>query len=386
MSRCANPERRVRAGSVWIAAAIVLALTACLIGFRESVGATGTPVAGPTPAGDDLPTGLVPARPDAPVVYGVGAGGLYLSDDGNRWEEVGPPPPAGAVVVAVDEPNLLLAGDRPVCARGTEGTSGSPLQRSTDGGASWDSPAAEMQLLPLAVWAEPPLALAADCVNLVISTDAGEEWRPVFGTNAQEPGRESGFRPTVLLPLPAVPSAERSALLVGTSDGGASRLWRVDLSDPNAPGIGEPLLEFYGNGALDANEDLYVLGTPRGVYVSSDHGATWELQRAGLETVTVSVDPFRAPMPAEEQGRRIDAVAIDPSDSSHLFAGTAGGLFESQDTGTSWQPVAGVDEGVIAIVLRPEARRLLVQTVTGIVAVSLDPVNPSITGRARVGP
>src|SRR5215203_4838815 len=115
---------------------------------------------------------------------------------------------------------------------------------------------APMWLLPLAVWAEPPLALAANCVNLVISTDAGEEWRPVFGTNAQKPGRESGFRPTVFLPLPAVSSSERSALLVGTSDGGASRLWRVDLSDPNAPGIDGPLLEFCGNGALDVGRPV----------------------------------------------------------------------------------------------------------------------------------
>ena len=61
------------------------------------------------------------------------------------------------------------------------------------------------------------------------------------------------------------------------------------------------------------------------MYISADRGTTGELQGAGLETATVSVDPFRAPMPAEEQRRRIEAVAIDPSDSSHLFAGTAGG-------------------------------------------------------------
>jgi photosystem II stability/assembly factor-like uncharacterized protein len=110
-----------------------------------------------------------------------------------------------------------------------------------------------------------------------------------------------------------------------------------------------------------------------GVWPSADAGVTWRQSRRGLEEVTLSVDPLRAPIPEAEQQRGfgIDAVAIDPGAPHRLFAGTIGGLYESTDDGATWQQVPGVAGRVTELVVLPATDSLLAATEEGVVTVSL---------------
>ena len=341
-----------------------LLVTGAPVGTSAAGAVVPTPVAAQALVvdGDTIAT-LVPAPPDASAIYAVGSAGLYRSHDGGEsWTLAGPPPPPGRLVVAADDPMLLLAGDRPPCALG--GDRPLPLSRSQDGGASWQVVAGMTDVRPLAIWGRHDLALGATCVDLLLSADAGVTWQAALP--------RSEFQASAFAPLGGTAASGLAGLLVGTAELGASRLSRLDLADPARPVLGEPLITFYGAGAPAGRGPLYVVGTINGVWTSIDAGVTWQQSRRGLEEVTLSVDPILEPIPEAElqRGFGIDAVVIDPDDPNRLFAGTVGGLYESTDGGTTWRQVPGVEGRVTELVVLPATSSLLAETEGGVVKVT----------------
>ena len=315
--------------------------------------------------GDPIGT-LIPAPAGAAAIYAVGREALYRSSDGGKsWERAGSPPPPGRVVAAEDSPLVLLAGERPPCARG--GT-GERLSRSDDGGATWQRVEGETDLKPLAIWRAAKLALGADCAGLRVSLDTGRTWR-------EFPVLPPGSEVTAFAPLPTEDPARPAALLATTSEGGTSQLFRLDLADPTNPDLSGALTEFWGLGAPAGSGDIYVVGAAAGVLISSDSGANWLWHRNGLEEVTISVDPLVAtePIPEDElqRGFGIEAVAIDPASPDDLYIGTVGGLFVSEDVGATWEQVVGVEGPVETLVLAPEGGRLFAQTPEGVTVIPL---------------
>jgi photosystem II stability/assembly factor-like uncharacterized protein len=333
-----------------------------------------TPIASPAAVGSNdvqiAARGLAAAQ-EGEVLYTTG--GLARSlDGGATWEPAGPPPPPGRLVVAAGDPLLLLAGARPPCARGDPYPP--LLHRSTDGGATWAPVAGTPGVEPLALWADTQLALGASCAGLLVSTDAGQTW-PEQPAPLMEPGFDvSGFA-VIIGTDPAAPAA----LVLGTSEGGTSQLWRLDLADPGQPAASEALTVFWGGGSLaglaSGQGERFVVGTANGVLISADGGATWALSRTGLEEVTLSVDPTQGPIPDAElqRGFGIPAVAIDPTRDGRLFAGTVDGLYVSLDGGGAWERVPGIDGIVSRIVVSPDAGQLLVETDRAVQTLPLAP-------------
>ncbi|HBG04174.1 MAG: hypothetical protein A2075_16045 [Geobacteraceae bacterium GWC2_58_44] len=127
----------------------------------------------------------------------------------------------------------------------------------------------------------------------------------VFASNAGGDGPASESAPVVPVPGPADMLTPRSGstgvLWVGIQQG-ISRI----VIDPTAP------------------QTVYAAHSIRGVFKSSNGGASWSAVNNGLWSTAVT------------------SLAIDPRDSQTIYAGTnSAGLFKSSNGGGSWRPVTG---------------------------------------------
>jgi photosystem II stability/assembly factor-like uncharacterized protein len=125
----------------------------------------------------------------------------------------------------------------------------------------------------------------------------------------------------------AIDPHNRNTLLVGARDSlllrsdNAGESWRPLPFPPGAPGVFNSLIidptepgHFYAG--LDAGDS-----GDSGVYESKDGGEQWRAL-AGI------------------RGRRIESLAMSPSDSHMLSAGTSQGVFLSADGGENWQKIS----------------------------------------------
>jgi photosystem II stability/assembly factor-like uncharacterized protein len=354
------------AAVVAMVAVALLALLGAPAARSARAGALATPQTEATPVVFvDQIARLFPSHPAAVVIYAIGDQALFRSQDGGAtWAVAGPPPPSTYLAVAAD---LLLAGDHIPC--GAAGGEEPPLSRSADGGLTWQLVAGVAGIRPVAIWSEPLLALATDCRGLLRSIDGGHTWEAL-------PMPDTGYGPTAVAPIaiasdpPAV-----AALVVSTSEGGTSRLWRADLTLPADQVFTAVQLEpFWGLGAIAVRDETVLLGMAPGVFVSTDAGQTFSAQpiRAGLGGI-LSVDPLQTSIPEAERGYGVSAVAIDPRDPAHFYAGTADGVYASSDGGQTWQKIAGIDGPVSLLVVPPNGAELFAETDNGVVAVPLQP-------------
>jgi hypothetical protein len=291
---------------------------------------------------DDPISGLVPGD-GRDAIYVVGERGLYRSTDGGAtWRALGPAPPAPGLAIAADE-TLLLAGWWPACLRAQPGNA--PLFRSRDRGATWQAVAGVENLWPLAVRRDPVVALGTTCAGLQVSQDEGASWRPLSAIPAS-------FEVRAFVPAPGG-AGEEAFFIIGTAEGGASVLWLVVLGKEGELGSSEQLRTFWGAGAAGGSRERPVIGTANGVLTSLDSGASWRLSRAGLEDVTLSVDPTRGPIPDAElqRGFGISAVAVDAFDPDQIYVGTVAGVYHSGDGGATWSHLKGTQGVTTALIL-----------------------------------
>lgn len=125
----------------------------------------------------------------------------------------------------------------------------------------------------------------------------------------------------------AIDPHNRSTLLVGARDSlllrsdNAGESWRLLPFPPGAPGVFNSLIiDPTGPGHFYAGLDAGDSGDS-GVYESKDGGETWR----ALPGI---------------RGRRIESLAMSPSDSRVLSAGTSQGVYFSADGGESWQRIS----------------------------------------------
>jgi photosystem II stability/assembly factor-like uncharacterized protein len=83
----------------------------------------------------------------------------------------------------------------------------------------------------------------------------------------------------------------------------------------------------------------YAGGTPQGLFVSADGGATWD-PVDGWNDHPMWATWAEWPEQNTPDGSMLHSIIIDPRDASHIYiALSSGGVFESTDRGVDWKPL-----------------------------------------------
>lgn len=254
-------------------------------------------------AGRDLwAVAVDPAHPA--TVYAGGPGELLRSTNrGRTWTRLDPGPQPytiEALAVAPGEPSRVFAANTAGVEPG--------LLLSTDRGETWSPVFSDSLAIQSIVVdpSDPDTVYLVGLAGVFKSTDAGAAWARILGAG---PGlRVLAVDPQS--PLRLYGLAGRN--FYRSEDGGAS--WVL---------VGQvPLL--IGR-ALAVNPEspatVWAAGE-HGVFVSRDAGETWRPARAGLP---------------RDETLGINALAIDPEDPARIYAGTAGyGVATTWNAGRRW--------------------------------------------------
>lgn len=211
------------------------------------------------------------------------------------------------------------------------------LFRSQDGGSNWHkinfAPSGEQWGASAILVVPPPdsvIYVAADALPnqyaIFKSMDHGATW----SATSQAP-------PTQVFTLIVDPS-DPALLYAGTTQGVFKSTDRGEHWSPSSGGL--PIRQPYDfqvrHLAVDQNHPgtFYASADFYRVFKSTDHGESWVSSQQGLE------------------GERVNATAIDPTNSSVVYAATWSGIFRSSNGGANWQRT--FDLGTTPIILGTE--------------------------------
>ncbi len=278
---------------------------------------------------------------------------LYHRSDARTWSRVDSLPTEGNLVADPTDPDRLYLGDHPPCLRGGDPV---PFHRSEDGGESWQEVPNAENIRPMTVLPDQPNVVIGSRCGLAISQDYGVTWERHL--------------PDSEFDLTRLTITEIGIFGTFTSHTEISYLRRITIDDPDNPEFDEPILSFWGTGAMHATGERLIVGTISGVHFSDDGGRTWSFTREGLDDVVASVDPLEQDIPEAEieRGLGIHAVLPHPQQSSRIFLGTVRGLYLSEDNGESWGRIPEVDEREVrALDFAMEGSILYVTTADGVI-------------------
>jgi len=222
-------------------------------------------------------------------VYAGTSTGLYVSaDKGQTWSILNNGLPADFQVTCIDvNGSSILAGNQ------------DGLWYSANNGGSWTSVSGNLPVTDIQSVAISGSSLLAGTSNgLYISASQGQSW--------SLKGLPVGTVKSMCTDIPTVfvASGWNSSRVYSTSDQGTS--WALLT----------PRINAYNTSSLASGNGYLIAGTDSGVYISQNHGISWNRHSEGLTNSDVR------------------SVAIS---GSHWFAGTySNGFFTSTDYGQSW--------------------------------------------------
>lgn len=361
-----KPRRHV--GLVIMVAFILLSIAACKTESANrtaTVAASGTPATTITPAGNILMIDgeavqhvYVPDPRQDPL-YALTDKRLYIWRN-RQWEATLTVNDNRALLVDHNDPERLFRGDHPPCDQPAEDAD-ITLEMSEDGGETWRALPNGQNIRPMAIDPIfPDVVYGTDC-SLTISDSLGDSWRY--------------FQPLFQHEIVDLAVVGERLLVLGISDAGESQVRELRMARPDQPEISDIIVQIEGIACVAADADRVIVGSRNGVHISLDGGQTWAESRVGLESVTIPPDDNLVapnnPSSAAEREFGVLTVAIDPSHSHRIFAGTVRGLYISQDDGGTWDRYDEIasDTQVKDIQFAANGADLYVMTSDGVVTV-----------------
>ncbi len=262
------------------------------------------------------------------VLVGTKKGAFILTADGTRqkWDVSGPHF-AGWEMYHLKgsptEPNRIFASQ-------TSGWFGQIIQRSDDGGKTWEPPGGDPGKTPEGMPMGQSNKFAYD----------GEVGTHKWYDGTQHPWefkRIWHLEPSLTDPDTVYAGAEDAALFKST-DGGKSwhelaglRSVKSNLWQPGAGGMAVHTI------ILDPTNDkrIYVAISAAGAFRTNDGGQTWRAINRGLKS------PYELPDPDAEVGHCVHRIALHPSRPDVLYMQKHWDVLRTDNAGDQWHEVSG---------------------------------------------
>ncbi len=215
------------------------------------------------------------------------------------------------------------------------------LYKTRDGGATWGKVTTDLssfRVLTLGVDPHSPANVLAGTMGDAVykSPDGGQSWTPHNGGLKEHVSVVNQF-----VFHPTDPDMIYVATTVGafrTTDGG--RYWEERMR-------GMKEVHYVVTLAIDlTNADVMYAGTTGGVYKTTDGTAHWELVNNGL----IPKEKLDAAM-----ALGVNSLVTNPTVPGTVYAGTTKGLFKTSDAGASWKRIEKglADTYISAILIDP---------------------------------
>jgi len=268
------------------------------------------------------------------VLVGTRKGAFVLTSDGKRktWDVAGPHFAGWEMYHLKGSP----ADPNRIYASQTSGWFGQVIQRSDDGGKTWDAPGGGVTAAPG--------GMPAGESNKFVYDDSPETGKPLtthqFYDGTQKPWvfkRVWHLEPSLDNP-DAVYAGVEDAALFRSTDGGKS--WS-ELAGLRGHGTGPKWQPGAGGMCLHTilidpsrPDRLFTAISSAGAFRSDDGGANWKPITKGLHSQYL-------PDPNAEVGHCVHRIAMNPSRPNTLFMQKHWDVLRSDDAGDNWTEISG---------------------------------------------
>lgn len=251
----------------------------------------------------------------------TGGGGLFAtSDNGQNWFAANSEVAYPALSIAIDpqHPWILYMG-----------TKGGGIYKSVSGSLNWTSSSAGLIspfVFSLAVDPGTPNTVYAGTSSGVFrSTDGAASWTP--SSTGLASGSVTALSVDATNPKVVYASVQNAG--VYKSNDGAETWASISGSLPLSGAIPIAINQ-------QSSSQLFVGTSANGVYITSDSGASWQQSNTGMSLF-------------------VRSLAIDPSTPSTLYAGSlSAGVFKSTDAGGNWNNVGLQDQNIFKMAIDPQ--------------------------------
>lgn len=254
---------------------------------------------------------------DPEIIYLGTSQGIYKSEDGgSTWRFILTGINVSDMAVDSSQSNIVYA-------TGISGANGKII-KTQDGGSSWldifSEPNKNNAITSISISSTNRNILVAGLASgeILLSQDGGGSWRTGEDFDDSIVKIRYSSANTVLLLL------QRKGLYSSSDQG---KTWVRKTSNLTTTSLFSPenslpsISLFYDLGFTSDQPQVLFLATEQGLIKSKNNGESWELVN----------------LPADTSARRVQAVAVDPSNSASVYANIGSTVFKSVNNGLTWE-------------------------------------------------